>query len=413
MNHLRVEEMSREVLVYMARRTLAHSRAGTVPLADGIARVPAANYYDPERYQVEIERIFRRVPMVVGFSAELRQLRDYKALEVAGVPVLVVRGDDGAIRAFLNVCSHRGAIVVPEGGGNGRRFACPYHAWTYDTAGCLVGLLDREEFGTLEPADHGLRPLPVAERAGLIFVIVDPDANLEIDTFLGGYERVLDHLRLADCWLVGRQSVEGPNWKVAYDGYLDFYHLPILHKDSFGTALSNQAIYDAWGPHQRVSSPDDRLLRYEQLPDADWPAAALTAGVWTIFPHTSIAGFPVKAEDGTATSLYMVSTLFPGPDVGSSTTVQTFLSSVEPDPPLQAALEAQQEFLLHVVRDEDYATGKHIQRALATGLKKEVLFGRNEAGGQRFHQWVAKLLAAPSDTDLAQLFAHPEVIHQP
>ena len=63
------------------------------------------------------------------------------------------------------------------------------------------------------------------------------------------------YLDLANCTYVGKQSVGGPNWKLAYDGYLDFYHLPILHKDTFGTAISNKAVYDAWGPHQRVSSP--------------------------------------------------------------------------------------------------------------------------------------------------------------
>jgi phenylpropionate dioxygenase-like ring-hydroxylating dioxygenase large terminal subunit len=404
--------MSRQVLMQMARRNLAHVRAGTVPLADGIARVPASNYYDPVRYEAELAGVFRRLPLVVGFSAELRQARDYKSLDVAGVPVLVVRGDDGMVRAFLNVCSHRGAIVVPEGSGSARRFTCPYHAWSYDTAGCLVGVLDREEFGPLEVAGNGLRPLPVAERAGLVLALLDPASTLDIDAFLGGYDAMLAHLGLDRCHYVGRQSVAGPNWKVAYDGYLDFYHLPVLHKDSFGTELSNQAIYDAWGPHQRVSSPDERLLRFEHLEDAEWPSAALTAGVWTIFPHTSIAGFQVKAEDGTAASLHMVSTLFPGSEVGTSTTVQTFLSTEEPTPALQVALDAQKQFLLHVVRDEDYATGNRIQRALATGLKDEVLFGRNEAGGQRFHAWVDRLLAADSPAALAALFAYPDVVHQ-
>ena len=405
--------MSREILVEMARRTLAHTRAGTVPLADGIARVPATAYTDPERYRAEIERIFRRLPLIVAFSAELRQPHDYKALDVAGVPVLVVRGQDGTARAFVNICSHRGAVVAPSGCGHARRFTCPYHAWSYDTDGALVGVLDREEFGPLEVADHGLQALPVAERAGMVFAILDPASTLDFDHYLGGYDEVLDHLGLGSCWLVGRQSVPGPNWKVAYDGYLDFYHLPILHKDSFGTELSNQAIYDAWGPHQRISSPDQRLLRFGPLADGEWPSAALTAGVWTVFPQTSIAGFPVRAEDGATAALYMVSTLFPGPEVGTSTTVQTFLSNAEPTPSLQVALQAQQQFLLHVVQDEDYATGNRVQQALSSGLKADVLFGRNEAGGQRFHAWVDQLLAAATPGALAALFAQPDIVHQP
>ncbi|MEZ5407110.1 MAG: aromatic ring-hydroxylating dioxygenase subunit alpha [Acidimicrobiales bacterium] len=405
--------MSHEALMHMARRTLAHTRAGTVPLAEGIVKVPAANYVDPDRYRAELDLIFRRLPLVAAASAELHRPRDYRSIDLAGVPVLVVRGDDGEVRAYLNMCSHRGAVVVPEGHGSARRFTCPYHAWTYDAAGCLVGVLDREEFGPLDVASHGLRALPAAERAGLVFVVPDPTSGIDIDAFLSGYDQVLDHLGLDRCWFVGQQRVAGPNWKVAYDGYLDFYHLPILHKDTFGTELSNQAIYDAWGPHQRVSSPDERLLRFDALPDHDWPLAALIAGVWTVFPQTSIAGFPVKASDGSATTLYMVSTLYPGADVASSTTQQTFLSTVEPTLALQAAIEAQMRFLLGVVRDEDYATGLRIQQALATGLRRNVLFGRNEAGGQRFHGWVDRLLAARDAGALAALFAVPEVVHQP
>ncbi len=405
--------MSRETLVELTRRTLNHARAGTVPLAGEIGRVPAANYYDSDRWQLEMERVFKRAPLVLGFTCELPEPRSYKALEVAGVPVLLSRGADGQMRSFVNMCSHRGSIVVPEGTGTTRRFTCPYHAWSYDSEGRLVGILDRDEFGDLDMDGNSLTPLPVAERAGIIFGALVPGVPFDIDAYLCGYGAMLAHHEFAGCAYVGSQSVDGPNWKVAYDGYVDFYHLPILHRESFGPDYSNKAIYDAWGPHQRVTSPDRRFLALDDIEEDDWPADLLTDGVWTIFPHASVAGFKVGVDGVTGGGrMYMISTLFPGDDPDTSRTVQHFLAAFELSEQLEGLIEAQKAFLLHVVRDEDYYTGNRIQRALKTGTKSEVLFGRNEAGGQRFHGWVERLVAAETDEDFADLFSGAEVAFQ-
>jgi hypothetical protein len=231
---------------------------------------------------------------------------------------------------------------------------------------------------------------------------------------------MLEFHRFADCHFVGRQSVEGPNWKVAYDGYLDFYHLPVLHKNTFGPDYSNKAVYDAWGPHQRVTSPDHRIAALGEVDESEWTDAQLTQGVWTIFPHTSVAGFKVQLPDDTDVPnpdahggrMYMVSTLFPGDTPDTSVTVQNFLAAFEPTPEIEPVIAATQQFLLGVVRDEDYFTGNRIQRAVKTGAKTEFLFGRNEAGGQRFHGWVDRLVAAETDEDFRREFARAERVFQ-
>lgn len=392
------QQRSRKALIEMARRNLAHVKAGSVDRAPGVHRVPARHYTDPERARAERDRIFRRLPLALAFSCELREPGAYKAMQAAGVPVLIVRGADGGVRAFLNACSHRGAIVVPDGQGCARRFACPYHGWSYDAHGALVGIASRSEFGEVDASRLGLVPLPVAERAGLVFVTLRQGAPLDLDAFLCGYGEVLAHLGLEHCHLVGRQTVAGPNWKIAYDGYLDFYHLPMLHRNSFGPKMPNQALYDAWGPHQRVSMPNPGLAALEALPEEQWDVEALIGGVWTVFPHISIADFPVAGK------VYMVSQLFPGACVGESLTVQNFLATREPDEAAREAIAGTMKFLLHVVRDEDYATGLGIQRALETGQTRDVLFGCNEWGGQRFHRCVDALLRA-EDAELCAVLA--------
>ena len=390
--------MSRKQLIEMTRRHMAHARAGTVDQTPGVYRVPVRNYCDPERARRERDRIFRRLPLLVAFSAELRDNFAYRALEVAGFPVLITRNGNGRIDAFANTCSHRGAAVVTEGTGSARRFACPYHGWTYDSEGALVGIVDSDEFGEVDRSSLGLTPLPVTERAGMIFVVLAPGESFDFEAFFCGYGEVLEHLGLADCHVVGSQEVEGPNWKIAYDGYLDFYHLPILHRESFGADISNKAVYDAWGPHQRVNMPLPGMETLEDRPEDEWPMSVLLAGIWTIFPHVSIATFDADGP------LFMVSQLFPGEAVDRSTTRQTFLSPAQPDADRRKLIEQQMAFLLDVVRDEDYATGKRIGRGLATGAREHVLFGRNEAGGQRFHSWVDALLET-DDRDLVGLFS--------
>ena len=399
--------MSREQLVSMTRRNIAHSKNGTVPLDASVKRVPSTNYYDPDRWQLEMDRIFRRVPLVMGFSVELSEANSYKALDVMGTPVLLVRSDDGVLRSFVNMCSHRGAQVMEEGSGITRRFSCPYHAWVYNTEGALVGMLDKEAFGEIDMSCHGLTPLPVAERAGIVFGGITPGMHFDIDEYLCGYGEMLDHLDLANCAYVGKQSVGGPNWKLAYDGYLDFYHLPILHKDSFGPTYNNKTINDSWGPHQRNVQPDERYLSFENIPEDEWQTSKMVSGVWTIFPHISIASFDAGGK------LYMVSQLFPGDTAETSVTTQHFLAVDAPDGDRMNVIEKQMDFLMHVVRDEDYYTGNHIQRAVKTGARSEFLFGRNEGPCQRFHEWVEDLIHADTEADTAALFAGAGEFHHP
>jgi hypothetical protein len=144
--------------------------------------------------------------------------------------------------------------------------------------------------------------------------------------------------------------------------------------------------------------PNPAYLALEAKPEAEWDPKELTAGIWTIFPHVSIASFEASGK------LYMVSQLFPGTSADESVTIQNFLAPVAPDAEGRKAIDAQMEFLLHVVRDEDYYTGGRIQKAVKTGARSSFLFGRNEGGGQRFHRWVEAILHTENDR-LERLFA--------
>ena len=390
--------MSRQQLIEMAKNNIAHGEAGTIPQTDDVLKVPAENYFDEGRWRKEMKQVFGRVPLMVAMTTEIKQPGDYKAMDAGGVPILITRNDAGVANAFVNMCSHRGSQIMDEGCGNTHRFTCPYHAWSYNIDGDLTAIYSPKDFGEIDKSQYGLTELPCLEKAGLIWVTTNPKSDLDIELFLSGYDDLLSNFGFEDWHLFASQVVEGPNWKIAYDGYLDLYHLPILHKDTFGADFPNQAIYYSWGPHQCVAGPMPGVK--EMLGDdvEKWPIDFLTAGVWTIFPHVSIAGF-----NGGGRAV-MISQLFPGDSPQTSYTVQNYLMADEPtDEATIKAARDQFDFLKYVVQEEDYATGIKQQSALETGVKDHVLFGRNEEGGHNFHRWVDTLLET-SNEDLPKLF---------
>ena len=390
--------LDRGELTAIIRDSIAHAKAGTISRAPGVLQLPARRYYDPQIFQREVDQIFKRVPLLLATTAELPNPGDYKTLDAVGAPVLLVRGQDGVVRAFLNSCSHRGTHVATEASGNARRFVCPYHGWTFTQKGELMGVASADDFGPVDKSCLGLTPLPVAERAGLIWGIVNPKSDLSIDDFLSGYDRLLENFGFKDWHFYAKRTLAGPNWKIAYDGYLDFYHLPVLHKNTFGEDMYNQALYYAWGPHQCLRAPTAEVAAMGDRPEDQWSDFAMMSGVWTVFPHISIASF-----DGGCRGV-MISQLMPGAHVGESFTTQIYMTEHPPTAEQAPELETQWQFLEHVVRDEDYATGLRQQQALENGGREFVLFGENEGGAQRFHQWVDRLLDA-SDADLKTIFA--------
>jgi len=399
--------MSLAQLNEMTRSLIEYGKTDTMEQTDDVVRIPASSYTDPELYEREKEKIFKRLPLMLAPSCEIPNPGDYKAMEVAGVPVLLTRQKDGEIVVFLNMCTHRGNPLA-QGSGNASRFTCGYHGWTFKSDGDLIGVASANDFGVIDKAAHCLKRFPSLEKAGLIWATLDPDSQLSIADYLCGYDDLLAHFGFDNWHLFDSRQIAGPNWKTAYDGYLDFYHLPVLHKDTFGADFFNRANFFAWGPHQRLASPattaqktgSDEMLDLTTLDEKDWPIDALLQGVWTIFPHISIASFYGGGGRGA-----LISQLLPGENVGDSVTTQFYVMEFEPaNDEVRKGAQEQFDFLKVVVEQEDYSTGKRQHEALQSGLMKEVLFGRNEKGGQVFHQW-AKRLTEATDEELIEIFA--------
>lgn len=383
--------MTATTLISVAKRLLANVDGDRGDLSDNVLNVPVSSYLDPVRFQREIETIFRQAPLLVALSVDVAKPGDYSTLSIAGRAIVIMRGDDGVARTFLNICRHRGAQIANECFGHSRRFTCPYHFWVYDTQGDLVGNSAREAFEGIDVT--GLIELPTAERAGAIFAVLTPNAPLDIDTWLGDMAGALEILELHK--LVRHRDgliAESGNWKATADGYVDGYHLGYLHRNTIGTkSITNRNTYDLYGPHVRLGFANKPLVEMRDLPAEQWPLREAMSLVHYVFPNISISGLPGSG--------LMVSRIFPGTSPHHST-VEQFQYFREPLVTAEqiAEADAKRDLYFAVTRDEDFATVMQVTKALDAISGDVFRYGRNEQGNQNLHRWVETLLSrAPAD----------------
>jgi choline monooxygenase len=237
------------------------------------ATLPATWYVDEEIHQLERKRIFARNWTLFGPEADLMQPGTWRAETVNGWPILVVRADDRELRAFHNVCRHRGAMLVAEGRGDCRQIVCPYHAWTYDLTGKLLGAPRFGDMSDFSFSDYGLFPLRVATWAGLVFVCMDADA-VDLMTWLGPLPRLCDSFPgPGEMDFHGAFAIEGEaNWKTYCDNTVEGYHLPTVHRRLNRAVVSNETT---------ISSYDDgRLVVFDVTYVDDLGTLRGPRGIW-------------------------------------------------------------------------------------------------------------------------------------
>ena len=193
--------------------------------------LPPWCYTSESFYQREVERIFLVEWNFIGREDRIPDPGDYFALDFAGVPVVVVRGEDGQVRAFANNCRHRGSKIM-TGEGNCKSFRCPYHSWTYDLDGRLRRAPEMDETRGFDPNDYGLKPIKLERWAGFMFINFDP-ASVDLATFLGDLPELLAPYRFEDMACVRRAEYDiACNWKIYVENAMESYHVPTVHMQS-------------------------------------------------------------------------------------------------------------------------------------------------------------------------------------
>ena len=336
--------------------------------------VPARWYCDPDIYRLEQDRIFAREWTLIGFSPQMPNPGDTLARDVAGRPVFAMRGRDGGLRAFLNICRHRAARLVPEGAGHCDVLRCPYHGWLYDAEGRLRATPEFGDDSGLDRDRLGLVPVKVAEWRGLVFVALNEEAPA-IEEGLGDLVRVAERFPLERFRWEDRTVYRLDfNWKNYIDNYMEGYHIPYLHP-----GLNRETDAKAY-----TVTPQDRICVHR----APTRSGATYDGLWLWrWPDITIGIY----GDG-----LNITRIVPLGPAEMALEIDFFFL---PDPGADERDRRRKMQWTREVVEEDFAICRDVQRNLASGCYESgPLSPRHENGVAYFHDLVRRALA-PEVTD--------------
>jgi phenylpropionate dioxygenase-like ring-hydroxylating dioxygenase large terminal subunit len=380
--------MLRQDQIAEARKLLAHLDHRTTALADGIYRNPVTDYTSPHQAAQERALFFREGAINVGLSALVPKPGDWMTHDYTGVPILLVRKSDGALAAYLNVCRHRGARVAEGKGSGDKDFRCPYHGWCYNLDGALIARPDEPSFAAAECATHGLLPLPVAEKYGMIWVSPTPNAAFDVDKLLGGMNEELAAYGLGtyhhyETRVLRRRM----NWKLGVDTFGETYHLQHLHPDTVSPLFySNRCTFRAFGPNHRMVAARRTLDELRGVPEKAWNVFDHTVVIAVLFPNTVFTFQRDHVETWH---------MFPGENVDETVMYVSLYVPVPVDnPKSKQHWDNNFNLLMATVEEQDFPTCEGMQRGFASGAQDSIVFGRNEPALQHYHRNITAALAA-------------------
>ena len=371
-------ELVSELLSLAARQSAFNS-------GDGSAN-PVAHYVSPERFEHERERIFRAMPQPIVHSSELPEPGSFLRRDFAGLPVFFVRDDTGTVRAFLNVCRHRGTRLVDDAAGCRKRFSCPYHAWTWNSRGELIGVPHEQQgFPALDRDAFALNALGCEERHGFVWAWARGDALPDIDASLEGLGADFDWFG-ADELAVAHSDVLtcAANWKILVEGGIEAYHFRVAHRQTIAPYFfDNLSSYRSFGPHLRSILARRSMAGLAEQPTEGWRLREHAQVLYSIFPVSQL----LVQSDHTAW-IHME------PLTASSSRVR--IATLAPRDRLETAADQEHWAKNHAITMrtlmEDFHIGESIQSGLASGANDQLTFGRFESALTRFNASVEQRL---------------------
>jgi len=358
------------------------------PLAEA-STIPSPWYVDARVADLELENVFSKTWQVIGRTDQIQKPGDFLTFTVAGEPIVAVRGSDGQLRAFYNVCRHHAAAVVTESCGHAQILHCPYHGWNYGLDGSLKGMPEFEGVKGFDRSANGLVPVKVATWEKFVLVNLDPNAE-PVERFLGRIMQRMAPLEVTKLhYVASRQYDIACNWKVFVDNYLDGgYHVPHLHK-----GLNSVLDYKQY----TVENEDRYCLQSSPMVSSDEDAAtgATRKGdrAWYFWQYPN---FMINCYAG-----YMDTNLVIPVDVDHCRVIFDFYFG-------EVATEAARKY-----NEESIAVGDRVQsedlgicEAVQRGLKSRAygagrLSVRREAGEHLFHRLLAADLKGQSRSAIA------------
>lgn len=193
--------------------------------------LPGWTYNDPDFFDAEMAAVIRPSWQIVCHESDLARTGDWRSIDYVGESVIVVRGEDGVVRGFTNVCRHRAMRLLDGTGGCAKKFICRYHAWAYELDGRLTGVPESRDYPMLDKANQGLSPVGLEIWRGFVFVRLEDDGGPSVAAMMTPYEQEIEPYRFADLRTItpAYTRPRAVNWKNIGDNYSDNLHIPVAH----------------------------------------------------------------------------------------------------------------------------------------------------------------------------------------
>ncbi|ROO85301.1 phenylpropionate dioxygenase-like ring-hydroxylating dioxygenase large terminal subunit [Actinocorallia herbida] len=360
---------------------------------EGVVPFGPQEFTDPGIAAREREMIFGRVPSIVAHSAEIARPGAFLTLQMPRNKVIVVRQRDGGVKAFVNACRHRGALLEDQPSGQCRIFSCGYHRWSYDTDGSLRTVTYDHTFGEVDKSASGLIELPAEERHGFIWLVDNAAATIDVGSWLGPeMDTILASYSLDTLLTYQAEGFDEPvNWKVMQDAFLDGYHIKYAHPNTAGKIIhTNVLAVEDYGAHARFLSPRKSIDRFLEEDHGDADLGRHVTESHFLGPNSTLLRQPDH---------YQLLTFRPHPtDPGRSRMeMRVMVPDVEASGLDEAVWERRWaknwQILLDVLHAEDFPLLRASQEALGSADAGGMLLGRNEVINQIFHRQVRALTA--------------------
>ena len=369
---------------------LKHLDAKTNVDAGGIMKTPAETYISEDRFETEWKTFFQDHPQIIGMSGDLAEANSFFTVNDFGSSIIATRDPAGKFKAYANVCSHRGAEIEQERRGVKSKFSCPFHGWTFNNQGSLVGYPQSKQFGEIDKDCYGLTELPCLEKYGFLWVHPNSKGEINLKDLLG--DKLEEEFSAWDFnKLIFSNEEEyqtDMNWKLAIDTFGETYHFSVLHKDSlFQSFHGNCQMFDSFKKNGRLILCKRDIDEMRKLPEKDWKICTGTLPVYYLFPNIIFMPTPEGAflvreyplENSPHKSVSKISFYFYPEALEAANKM-----GVSPETGLNPLEELYSAFG-SVIRDEDYVVAASSHKGLKSGNLDFLTFGRNEPALHHYH----------------------------